>query len=930
MAREVISREAEVASVRGFIAATHEGEGPAALVLEGEAGIGKSTLWLAGVEHARERGLRVVSSRPAESEYGLAYAGLGDMFDGVLDDVLPSLPSPRRRALEIAMLRRDEPAGETIDPRALATATRSALELLALDTPVVIAIDDVQWLDDASARALAFALRRLRAANTLVLLTRRTGIDALPWDIEQTFDAERVERLRVGPLSVGAIQTLLQARVGHTLPRPLLLRLHETSGGNPFYALELARAVVADRLELDSSDPLPVPESLERVVGDRLAKLSRATREALAIVSAAGRLSPARLRAAGVTDAALAPAFAARVTEYVDGVVRFAHPLLASALYRELTPEQRRRAHRSLAEIGDDELARARHLGLATTEPDAGVAAALDGTVAIAASRGASVAAAELAEHALRLTPADAADDRHQRALAAARMHLVAGDARRARTHARDVLAHAALSSRRAEALIVLSDAEGAGARQNAVQLRREALATQPAPRLQAAIHLWLATAVRVTEGLAAAESHARASLELAERLGDDRLRAEALATISVLRFNGGHPGALELAGDALDLAAASAQGTPPVEASLGLIHVLVWSGQHDRARPLLEALIEHASERDEVAAAGALWFLSLVELGAGRLVVAADHAERQRKIQRAYATDGDEDPLAIWVVARVAAHRGELARAGGLAERSRALAEGQPQIVAGQEGVLGLVAAWSGKPLQAADHFSAAEEARYNTGVRSPSLYWWRAEYIEALLELGRIEAAVDLLDDWEAEATRLGLDWVLAHATRCRGLVAAARGDVADALGLFADAVDRHEAARDPFGRARALLALGGASRRARKKRAVREAVEAAVEAFESMGAAGWVTRARAELGGIGGRTREQGLTPAERRVAALVADGLTNREVAAALFLVEHTVETHLSHVYAKLGVRSRVELARALTADDRRSGSLGISN
>jgi DNA-binding CsgD family transcriptional regulator len=153
-----------------------------------------------------------------------------------------------------------------------------------------------------------------------------------------------------------------------------------------------------------------------------------------------------------------------------------------------------------------------------------------------------------------------------------------------------------------------------------------------------------------------------------------------------------------------------------------------------------------------------------------------------------------------------------------------------------------------------------------------------------------------------------------------RCRGLVAAARGDVEEADSLLEGAVAQHETVGDAFGRARALLALGVVRRRRRQKRVARDTIEAALAGFEQLGAATWVAKARGELGRIGGRTREEGLTAAERRVAALVAEGRTNREVAAALFLGERTVETHLSHVYAKLGLRSRAELARTFRSDE----------
>jgi DNA-binding CsgD family transcriptional regulator len=246
---------------------------------------------------------------------------------------------------------------------------------------------------------------------------------------------------------------------------------------------------------------------------------------------------------------------------------------------------------------------------------------------------------------------------------------------------------------------------------------------------------------------------------------------------------------------------------------------------------------------------------------------------------------------------------------------------------------VLGLVEAWSGNLRNAVAHFAAADEGRYGTGERDPSDFWWRAEYAEALLEVGRIDEAVDLLDRWEAAAARLGRERVLVQITRCRGLVAAARGDVEEALALLEQAVSEHEAVGDPFGGARALLALGIVRRRTRQKRDAREAIAAALEAFEMIGALGWAANARAELGRIGGRRREEGLTAAERRVAALVAEGRTNREVAAALFLGERTVETHLSHVYAKLGIRSRAELAHVYRPDDageQSSGGLTISS
>ncbi len=295
MSGAIVGRDAELDSVYAFLDRVLER--PTTLVLEGAAGIGKSTIWLAGVEAARERGSCVLVSRPAELERGLAHAGLGDLFEDVLERVLPELSPPRRRALEVALLLEDATRGS--DPRTLGVAVRSALEALAAETPVVLAVDDVQWLDPSSASVLTFALRRMGEQPVHVLLARRTGEEGAPSELESAFETDRIERLPVSPLSLGAIHTLLQARLGRTFSRPSLLRVHETSGGNPFYALELARVLGAD---VNPTRPLVVPETLEGLVRARLDDLPPPTRDALLLASALGRPTAELLADLGVTE----------------------------------------------------------------------------------------------------------------------------------------------------------------------------------------------------------------------------------------------------------------------------------------------------------------------------------------------------------------------------------------------------------------------------------------------------------------------------------------------------------------------------------------------------------------------------------------------------------------------------------------------------
>jgi len=318
---EIVGREDEIATLHAFFDGA--GEGPAAIVLEGDAGIGKSTLWLAGVEAARERSLRVLSARPAEAEQGLAHAALGDLLEACAAEVLPELSAPRRRALEAALLLDGDGDGSTADPRALSVAVHSALSALAERGPIVIAIDDVQWLDTSSADALSFALRRLDREPVRALLARRGRGEATA--LEQAFRGG-IERLLVGPLSLGAIQGVVRDRLGRTFPCPTMLRLHEVSGSNPFYALELARALSAARAPLDPAKPLPVPESLERLVGDRVRALPKETRAALLVVAVVGTPAMELVEAAGIAAKTLAPAVATNVVELANGEVRFVHP----------------------------------------------------------------------------------------------------------------------------------------------------------------------------------------------------------------------------------------------------------------------------------------------------------------------------------------------------------------------------------------------------------------------------------------------------------------------------------------------------------------------------------------------------------------------------------------------------------------------------
>jgi DNA-binding CsgD family transcriptional regulator len=413
----------------------------------------------------------------------------------------------------------------------------------------------------------------------------------------------------------------------------------------------------------------------------------------------------------------------------------------------------------------------------------------------------------------------------------------------------------------------------------------------------------------------ARALDHARAALLIAEELDDDVLRGRAQVVRATIGWIVGDAETPELTARAHDFATAVGGEQLVQEATSAFVNTLVWSFRTDEARALLEREHEEWRERDEPRGARALWGLAWVEFWAGRWALAAEHAGRARDIRAQYGIEVPQDHLPI---ALVAVHRGQLELARTHSERALELAEEQlglhpPQHLA----ILGLVALGADDRVGAAEWIGKADRQAARLSWGEPSIRWWTADYVEVLLELGRTAEAARVLDAWEADAARLDRAWVLAHVTRCRGLVAGASGDPAQAVAVLERAVAEHEDVGDSFGRARALLALGVARRRRRMKRPAREAIEAAVEAFETIGAAGWAEKSRAELARIGGRgPGGTELTPTERKLAELVAQGHSNKQIAAALFVTPKTVGTALSRLYAKLGVHSRTELIRRL--------------
>jgi DNA-binding CsgD family transcriptional regulator len=908
MASGIVGREAQLLEVERFLDASAAGF--AVLVLKGDAGIGKTTLWREARGRAQERGALVLSSLPSAAEAKLSFAAVADLLGRVEGDAFAALPDPQRDALEVALLRR-RPAGKGPDSRAVAAAFLTLIRGLAADRHVILAVDDWQWLDPPSRRVFEFAARRLEDEPVGLVCSIRPPSSAWPAD-------DRVTHVAVGPLSLAALGRIVSANLGRPLPRPALVRIAEASGGNPFYALEIARLMAEQGPERAAGAPrVPVPDDLRKLTAGRVRRLPPAARDAVllaAVVSGPDRAS--------MDLEALGPAEEAGIVA-VDaaGRVEFTHPLFAVAAYESVPVARRRELHRRAAELVAEPEERARQLALASVGPDPAVAGQLDAGAASAAARGAFEAAAELAELASRLTPPDDASDASRRLLAAARFHFDAGDLDRADELAEQLLAVAPSGALRARALWLRSDivarrsdfAEAGGLAAAALDH------TDDDRELRAAIELHLVYCAVSAGNLPGAEPYARAALGDAEAIGHDGMRADALAVLTMAEFLSGRGldrARLERALALEDEAMARAFMMRP-RVIQGMLQL--WTGEVGEARRTLAAMHADLVARGQEGAAPMLaQYLVWAQVWGGELGPAAQAAAGA--VEAAELLD---DPavsaIALSASALVHAYDGHSQVARGEAGAALAHFErlGWRSGVIWPLWALGLADLADGNPAGVHGLLGPLAEQVVLMGPTDPVLRMFVPDEVEALVALGALDLADEYLQPFEHSAAELDRAWAIAAAGRCRGALEAARGAQDDAAAAFERALAAHDAADMPLERARTQLLAGEAFRRFRRRGRAKEMLEAARATFEAAGAPAWAARARdglARLGrpGAGGDT----LTETERRLAELAASGLTNHEVAARAFVSVKTVEANLTRVYRKLGVRSRVGLANAL--------------
>jgi DNA-binding CsgD family transcriptional regulator len=754
-----------------------------------------------------------------------------------------------------------------------------------------------------------------------LLVTRRVDAELEPpLGLGRALPEDRLARIVPRPLSLGALHHVIAGRLGPSLPRPLLVRLAAVSGGNPFFALEIARALRLDDLDRAADEPLPVPASLEQLVEGRLARLSEVARRAALATAALSRPTAAEVAEALADQddphAALLEAEEAGVLVLERDRVRFAHPLLASAIYASAPRERRRRLHERLAAVVDDPEERARHLALSATGPDETFAVAVEQAAEQAAKRGAQHAAAELFSASRRLTPDGRDEELTRRSLGEAAALLAAGDIEDARTLAAEAATSPAapLCARALYLLGEIAWVSGSGAPR---QHFEAALAAAPGDR---------ALAVRVYPKLVSfttphdpvrAVSHAEAAMRLLDPVDEPG----PLASIVFDRFwaavMSGRPPDWSLFERWQELEATAGPDAPKSPVPL-IYYWNVDDVEGARARHAVEERW-YRERGEDLWRAERLGHLATAEMRAGCWDVAERYFEETcdalAHIQKVgpWAT-----PFRLRSLLDAHAGRTERARATLVPLIEDAERQGLVFWEAVGLSILGFLEFGEGDHAAVDGALTRMRERQEVIGVRELPPDRSEPLHIESLLALGEVDRARDTLTRLEQRARVFPRFWTTATLPRARALILAADGDIAAALAAL-DELDSGVAAKLPFDLGWTLLVRGRLHRRAKQKRAAADALRQAIAIFEGLGAPTWVGWTRAELARVGLRHAPEGLTATERRVAELAAAGMTNREVASAAFMSPKTVEANLARVYRKLGISSRAELGARMATE-----------
>lgn len=890
-------------------------------MVEGEAGIGKTTVWLSALERAQQAGFRVLSTRATSAESVLAYTSLAALLNELDDAAFAGLPAPQRLAIDRVLLRVSAD-GPVTDQRAVGAAFLSVLDRLAEESPVVVAIDDLQWLDPPSRLIISSATRRL-AGPIGVLVTVRDAPDSP--DVGSWLELrhpDRLGRVRVRPMTLGALHAVLSDRFGRSFSRPKMLRIQQFSGGNPFYALELGRAMADDTWH----DGAALPSTLAELVGARLGSLTADGRKALLAAACLATPTLDLIARATHTDAdhivAILEDAENKGIVQIDGQrLGFTHPLLTRGAYTDAAPAGRRAMHRRLAEIVDEPELKARHLALAAASGDELTLTSLDAAAELAHVRGAPIAAAELIELAMGL-----GGDTPERRIRVAGHHFEAGDPGRARALLEETIYRLPPGTVRGEAMLLLGVVRlYEDSCLEAADLLERAL-DESAENPEARVRMVIMLAYALFNGgrLEQAMQRVDDAVASALRLERPELLGEALGMRVTLRFLIGEGldqadmrRALEVNDYPLSLPLAA---RPAVQNAL----LLAWIGQLDAAAEAMAAIEKRCIDRGEESELIFVGFhLCLLQVWRGSLAEA--ELVTEDSMERALQLGGDL-PLFIALTNRamIGAYAGradqvrrDTVEAMAASQRcdSHRLAEWPITNLGFLEVSLGNYDA----ALQTlAPLLSNLERMPQSTEIIAASFV---PDAAEAMIALDRLDDGERIIDVLESNGRRLDRAWMLAVSARCRSMLLAARGDMDAASEVAERALREHQRLPMPFELARTQLLAGQVQRRRRQREAASATLREALAAFEELGTPLWAERARAELNRASGTRTRAELTASERRVAELAASGMSNRDMAAALFISPKTVEANLSRIYRKLNIHSRAELGGLMGRADK---------
>ncbi len=870
--------------------AVRAGPGARSVIIRGAEGIGKTAVWRRGIDEHREAGHRILMTRTCEDELHAPMTGLIDL----LEDADPH----------------GAPLVADADVFERGRAVEQTLRRLANDAPVVVAIDDLQWLDTISLRSLRYALRRLDTAAVSVLATERSAGERIA-----IVPVDRSEELVLGPLSRRDLSTAIRAAVG-ALPQPVLDRVHELSDGNPLFAIELARAWQGSDGVLTATPP-----TLRATLAARIGDVTPAQ---LTVLRTAAALGPATLAtlATACDDPGAGCLIADALADELlicgeDGLIRFAHPLLASVILDGTNPVDRMALHAKLATVVDDPDGRARHLALSCSGGDASVAAELEAAAERAARLGAIAVAAEFAGHSVRVTPDGDVDARARRTLTTATYRAASGEPARALAMTDELLDTLPGGPARIEATTLRVFLDIDDGEQFLARALADAGDDQRWRGRLLELRGWLVGTYRGR--LEDAIELGAEALRIAVAEGDEELEMVASATLTTSSVQAGRPiaGLMEQALELAERLEPPRLGRWP---QLFRARQAMWGGQLEEARQLFEEMRHVFSRRGiEFQRPYRLSDLAWVEVVAGNLDAAVELtddalvAARDAGNRQAVAWHGYAAALAY-------AHLGRRTDAERVADELRRWAEDhdQPPRRMMAHHVVGVAALASGDVSAAVTELATAVALADHLGYRHPGFIPVLPDAIEAHALAGEDAVCQRLADDLDAQAAALRLPWVDAAARRGRGLALLVAGDqqaapeLSTAMAEFAALGYRLDAARTE-------VLVGRALRRAGMRTAAATTLEGAQAQLGAMHAAPWAAQAAAELERVAPGRAEGTLTTTESRIADLVAQGRRNREIAGELLISLATVEAHLTRIYRKLGVRSRTELVGRIRPD-----------